>query len=110
VTVLASPTLRPCTRVPARIVTDDPGPPAALHDALTRAFRDLLAARGPAASVCPSEAARAVAPGDWRPLMDAARRAAGSLADRGEAEVTQRGRVVDVRTARGPVRVRLKAG
>ena len=42
----------------------------------------------------------------WRPLMPAARDAAGRLADAGEVEVTQRGEVVDVRTARGPVRVR----
>jgi hypothetical protein len=38
--------------------------------------------------------------------MPAARDAAGRLAARGAVEVTQRGAVVDVATARGPVRVR----
>ena len=73
---------------------------------LERALRALLDARAPTASVCPSEAARAVDPEGWRALMPAAREAAARLADAGEAEVTQGGEVVDVRTARGPVRVR----
>jgi hypothetical protein len=38
--------------------------------------------------------------------MDDVRAAAARLADRGEVEVTQRGRKVDVGTARGPVRIR----
>jgi hypothetical protein len=38
--------------------------------------------------------------------MPAARAAAGRLAAAGQVEVTQRGEVVDVATARGPVRVR----
>ena len=74
--------------------------------ALEQALRTLLDARADDASVCPSEAARAVAPEDWRPLMPAARAAAGRLAAAGEVEVTQGGEVVDVATARGPVRVR----
>ena len=44
--------------------------------------------------------------GRWRELMPAARAAAGRLAAAGEVEVTQHGEVVDVATARGPVRVR----
>ncbi|NYJ05157.1 DUF3253 domain-containing protein [Petropleomorpha daqingensis] len=55
---------------------------------------------------CPSDAARAVDPEDWRRLMPAAREAAGRLAAAGDVEVTQRGAVVDVATARGPVRIR----
>ncbi len=38
--------------------------------------------------------------------MPAARAAAGRLAATGDVEVTQRGAVVDVGTARGPVRIR----
>ena len=75
--------------------------------ALEEAIRSLVARRQ--GTICPSEAARAVGGDDeaaWRPLMEAARAAAGRLADAGEVEVTQRGEVVDVRTARGPVRVR----
>ncbi|UOY00754.1 DUF3253 domain-containing protein [Blastococcus sp. PRF04-17] len=73
---------------------------------LERVLEELLDRRRPEASVCPSEAARAVDPVAWRELMPAARAAAGRLADDGRAEVTQGGEVVDVVTARGPVRVR----
>ncbi|MGY1726026.1 DUF3253 domain-containing protein [Geodermatophilus sp. SYSU D01062] len=74
--------------------------------ALERAIDALLDARAPGATICPSEAARAVDPEGWRELVPAARAAAGRLARRGAVEVTQRGAVVDVATARGPVRVR----
>jgi hypothetical protein len=73
---------------------------------LERAIGDLLDHRRADASVCPSEAARAVDPDGWRELMPAARAAAGRLAATGTAEVTQGGEVVDVATARGPVRIR----
>ncbi len=74
--------------------------------ALERAIGTLLDARRPGATICPSEAARAVDPGSWRELMSQARAAAGRLAARGAVEVTQRGAVVDVASARGPVRIR----
>ena len=73
---------------------------------LEQAIGTLLDQRRPEVSICPSEAARAVDPEGWRELMPAARAAAGRLAVAGEVEVTQRGEVVDVATARGPVRVR----
>lgn len=73
---------------------------------LERAIEGLLAQRRPEASICPSEAARAVAPESWRELMPAARAAAGRLSAAGDVEVTQGGEVVDVATARGPVRIR----
>lgn len=71
----------------------------------------LLAARGPSKTVCPSEAARAVA-GEyrtaWEPLMEPARDAAQTLVGEGKIMVTQKGRVVDGRTAKGPIRLRLR--
>ena len=73
---------------------------------LQRTIGELLDQRRPDASICPSEAARTVDPKGWRELMPAARAAAGRLAVAGEVEVTQGGEVVDVATARGPVRVR----
>lgn len=73
---------------------------------LEHAIGALLDRRAPDATICPSEAARAVDPEGWRELMPAARAAAGRLAAAGAAEVTQGGQVVDVATARGPVRVR----
>ena len=74
--------------------------------ALERTIDSLLDARRAGATICPSEAARAVDPEGWRELMPAARAAAGRLAVAGDVEVTQRGEVVDVATARGPVRIR----
>ncbi|RBY97038.1 DUF3253 domain-containing protein [Blastococcus sp. TF02-8] len=73
---------------------------------LERAIGALLDRRAPTASICPSEAARAVDPENWRDLMPDARAAAGRLAAAGSVEVTQGGAVVDVSSARGPVRVR----
>lgn len=69
---------------------------------------ELLSRRRAGATICPSEAARAVAGpgGDWRPLMDRARAAAAHLVEAGEVVITQRGEVVDPATARGPVRIR----
>ena len=73
---------------------------------LEQAIGALLDRRAPGTSVCPSEAARAVDPEGWRKLLPAARAAAGRLTAAGAAEVTQGGTVVDVATARGPVRIR----
>jgi len=73
---------------------------------LERTIDELLDQRRPGTTICPSEAARAVDPDGWRELMPAARAAAGRLVAAGQAEVTQRGEVVDVATARGPVRIR----
>ena len=104
---------------------------------LERAITDLLARRRAGATICPSDAARAVwtetgdgagagtgggdgtgaGDGDggrtadkdgdgWRELMEPARRAAARLVAAGEVEVTQGGEVVDLATARGPVRIR----
>ncbi len=76
--------------------------PAGLEQVILR----LLGQRSPEGSICPSDAARAARPDGWRALMDEVRAAAGRLAVRGEVDVTQRGRVVDIATARGPVRIR----
>ena len=73
---------------------------------LQQKILDLLATRRPGATICPSDAARAVGGEEWRPLMDAARAAAQRLVDAGDVVVTQGGEVVDLATARGPVRIR----
>ncbi|WP_295789963.1 DUF3253 domain-containing protein [uncultured Microbacterium sp.] len=75
---------------------------------LVASIRELLDAREAGKTICPSEAARAVGGDDWRELMQPARDAARELVDRGEVEVTQKGVVVDVTSARGPVRIRRK--
>ena len=73
---------------------------------LESAIRDLLARRSGSATICPSEAARAVRPDGWRPLMEPARRAARRLVAAGEIEIVQGGRVVDPSTVKGPIRLR----
>ncbi len=70
------------------------------------AIDGLLARRAAGRTICPSEAARALDPERWRERMDAVREVAFAMADRGRLEVTQRGSVVDGRTARGPIRLR----
>ncbi|MCU0271337.1 MAG: DUF2256 and DUF3253 domain-containing protein [Acidimicrobiales bacterium] len=74
--------------------------------ALEDALRDMIATQRRDGSVCPSEAARRVAPQQWRALMEPARAAARRLVAAGEAEITQQGLVVDPSSARGPIRVR----
>lgn len=78
-----------------------------LDAALERELVALLSARAAGATICPSEAARAVAE-DWRPLMERARMAARRLVAAGAVEITQRGRVVDPSSAKGPIRVRAR--
>lgn len=78
-------------------------------DAMETAILELLAARRPGATICPSDAARRVAGDDaerWRPRMAEARAAAARLVARGEVVITQRGEVVDLERARGPIRIR----
>jgi hypothetical protein len=67
----------------------------------------LLAKRARGATICPSEVARAVAPDDWRPLMEPVREAARRLVASGKLHITQGGHVVDPSTARGAIRLKL---
>ena len=80
--------------------------PTSADARLEAAIRALLDARARGASICPSEAARAVGGEEWRELMEPARRAARRIAAQGELVITQRGRVVDGSTAKGPIRLR----
>jgi len=73
---------------------------------------ELLGQRAATATICPSDAARAVgATGDdpegWRDLMEPARRAARRLVATDVVTITQGGQPVDPSTARGPIRIRL---
>jgi Protein of unknown function (DUF3253) len=85
--------------------------PAPEPEVARRAILDLLDARAVGKTICPSEAARALAgDDDFRPLMGAVREAAQTLVEVGAIEVTQRGRPVDLATVRGPVRLRRRGG
>lgn len=74
---------------------------------LEQAIFELLAARDPGKTICPSEAARAVDPTGWRELMPEARTVSLSLAETGRVVITQGGEVVDPITLHGPWRLRL---
>ncbi len=83
---------------------------AASEAELAQVVLDLLARRREGATICPSDAARAAAGDeeDWRSLMDPVRAAAAGLVAQGLVEVTQGGEVVDLATARGPIRIRMR--
>ncbi len=90
--------------------------PSAQDAQLEAAILDLLRARGSGKTICPSEAARAVAStlspaagpdrNLWQPLMAPARAAALRLVAAGHIEITQGGHPVDGSTAKGPIRLR----
>lgn len=75
---------------------------AAAEDAIL----GLLAQRDAGKTICPSDAAKTLGD-DWRERMDEVRETAFGLVDRGALEVTQGGEVVDGRSAKGPIRLRL---
>lgn len=76
-------------------------------ETIERRILELVAQRGSDRSICPSEVARALASDElaWRALMPEIRAAAARLAELGRIRVTQRGRPVCARTARGPIRL-----
>lgn len=88
---------------------------AGVHDIDKRLEHEilrLLHERGRDKTICPSEAARAVAATEdrqlWEPLMNPARNAARRLVAQGAVVITQKGVIVDASTAKGPIRLRLR--
>jgi hypothetical protein len=79
---------------------------ADLDHRIKAAMRDLLTGAGEGRTICPSEVARRVSRTDWRPLMEPTRAVARRPVANGEAEVLQRGAVVDPSSVRGPIRLR----
>ena len=90
--------------------------PGAQDAALERTILQMLQESGAGKTICPSEAARAVAGGGqlsedrgaWEPLMEPARSAARRLVAQGKIVITQGGTIVDPSTAKGPIRLRLR--
>ena len=67
----------------------------------------LLAERDPGKTICPSEAARVLGGDDgFRPFMEPVRAAARELIRDGQIDATQHGEVVDLDSAKGPIRLR----
>ena len=65
----------------------------------------LIAQRGPAKSICPSEVARALRP-DWHALLSEVRRAACRLASAGQIDILRKGQVVVPAGVKGVIRLR----
>lgn len=86
--------------------------PGAADGVLEAAILELLAERGPGKTICPSEAAKLVGGKetrrDWEGLMEPARVAARRLVAEGKILMTQHGVVVDPKTAKGPIRLRMR--
>lgn len=87
-----------------------------LGDAFAERIRDylleLLVSRGPGRTICVSEAAQAFGNRSgyhWHDLMRPVRIIAAQLAEAGLIEALQQEEIVDIRVARGPVRLRLRA-
>lgn len=74
-------------------------------DRVRAAILTLLRARAPESTICPSDAARVAGGVAWRSSVPVARDVAAGLADAGLVDVRQRGRSVDPRRARGPLRI-----
>ena len=72
---------------------------------IERTILVLLERRSDGRTMCPSEAARALAT-DWRPLMQPVRDVAAAMAAQGRLEITQQGEVIDPREVHGPIRFR----
>lgn len=84
-------------------------------DALSKVIHDylveMLDAKLDDTTICPSETARLLGEDlrvEWRDLMRPIREIAARLAEEGRLEVVQDGRAVNIREARGPVRLRRK--
>lgn len=67
--------------------------------------------RGPDASACPSDVARALSRDHWRALMPSVRDAARRLAQQGKIEIAQGGKAVSsIGPWAGPIRLRMPRG
>jgi hypothetical protein len=83
-------------------------PPGEVDRRLEEAILELLGRRPRGATICPSEAARAVFGDDFRAEIERTRQAARRLQAANKLDITQKGVVVDPSTARGPIRLRLR--
>ena len=80
-------------------------PAASVDEQIETRMREMLARTAAGSTICPSDVVRSLFD-DWRPVMEPARAAARRLVVLGEAEITQRGVVVDPSRALGPIRIR----
>ncbi len=90
------------------MTSSDPTRPT--HADIEHKIFELLAARKPGATICPSEVARALEADTWKPLMPQIREIARGLAHANRISVTRGGVAVDATAAGGPIRLGLAGG
>ena len=102
--------VRPCVQ-DAKVALGERGEPwweeasdEEMRSRLAATIRTLLRHRD-GSTICPSDAARAVGGPQWRDVVTLVREVAHDLAEQRVVVVTQKGEIVDVREARGPVRI-----
>lgn len=76
---------------------------------IRRSILELLDKRGEGKTICPSEIARSIWPGEWRKHMSEVRQQAERMVDHGELSVLQRGKQVTIAGAKGPIRLAKRA-
>lgn len=84
------------------------GPSIPAAEVIAAAILRQTAARGTAASLCPSEVARELAPETWRSLLSAVRREAAKLAAAGEIDILRKGKPIAPEAMHGVIRLRAK--
>lgn len=101
---------RPCVQ-DAKVALGERGEPwweeasdEGLRTRLAATIRTLLRHRE-GATICPSDAARVVGGDHWRDVVPVARDVAHELVEQRVVVVQQKGEAIDVREARGPVRI-----
>ncbi|MEP6881742.1 MAG: DUF3253 domain-containing protein, partial [Dokdonella sp.] len=93
-------------------LTDDGFMGDAFAERIRECLLELLIARGPGRTICVSEAAQTLGTRSgyhWHDLMRPVRMISAQLAEAGSIEALQQEEIVDIRVARGPVRLRLRA-
>ncbi|KAH7435857.1 hypothetical protein KP509_06G082000 [Ceratopteris richardii] len=81
-----------------------------LEQSLEQKILEILGRRAASSTMCPSEAARAISPSNWRLLMERTRQVARTMALRGIIHITQKGVVCNPLTDfKGPIRLKLAA-
>jgi hypothetical protein len=80
-------------------------------DYLNEMIMSMARKRGLEKTFCPSEIARQLASkeDEWRSLMNPVRSAAANLIDKGQLVCKQHGEIVDIRTAKGPIRLQISS-
>lgn len=78
------------------------------NDPIGETIIALATNRGNGKTICPSEVARTLWPGDWRKHMPEVREAAFVLREKGQIRILQKGADVSENVIKGPVRIQIR--